>query len=182
MPSALALLKFKKNPWVKTRAFQDFLVEHSTYFSSYFAIINFPHSKYSGAFWLVLVTVLKFQGCFCSCWAALAESQGLFCSTPHPTSEETGGTQEVGTGHRQDGWSQLTTGMSHPIWYHAQHIELGEEGQGDVQSDGICIPKSSLCVMEPGCPGDAEHFPTHGNWCMNSLVWCSHVHSFCFAC
>lgn len=30
---------------------------------------------------------------------------------------------------------------SHPIWHHAQHLELGEIGQGDVQSDGICLPQ-----------------------------------------
>ena len=50
-----------------------------------------------------------------------------FCFSPHPTSEEAGGAQEVGRGHSRDSWPQLTQGIFHTIGCHAQHIKLGEE-------------------------------------------------------
>ena len=78
-------------------------------------------------FGFVLRTVLITQGCFCYCWAVLTQSQGLFCSSHHPTSEWAGGAQGVGRGHSRDSWPQLTKGISHTIWRHAQHIKLGEE-------------------------------------------------------
>ena len=53
-------------------------------------------------FGFVLKTVLITQGCFHYCRAVLTQSQGLFCVSPHPTSEEAGGAQEVGRGHSWD--------------------------------------------------------------------------------
>ena len=79
-------------------------------------------------FGFVLETVLIIQGCFHYCWAVLTQSQGLFCLSPHPTSEEAGGAQGVWSGHSWDSWPQLTKGISHTIWHHAQHIELGGGG------------------------------------------------------
>ena len=78
-----------------------------------------------------IMAVLITQGCFSYCWAVLTQSQGLFCSSHHPTSEEAGGAQEVWRGHSRDSWPQLTKGIFHTIWHHAQHIKLGEEeGRG----------------------------------------------------
>ena len=82
-------------------------------------------------FGFVLKTVLIIQECFSYCWAVLTQSQGLCCFSHHPTSEEAGGAQEAGRGHSWDSWPQLTKGIFHTIWHHAQHIKLGkEEGRG----------------------------------------------------
>lgn len=39
--------------------------------------------------------------------------------------------------------------------FHVQLIKLGEEeGRENICSDGVCLPKSSLCVLEYCCPWD----------------------------
>ena len=126
-------------------------------------------------FGFVLKTVFIIQGCFSYCWAVLTQSQGLFCSSPHPTSEEAGGAQEVGRGHSRDSWPQLTKGIFHTVWRHAQHIKLGEEegrrvhsewwhlfSQVTVKRDGALLPRRRLNTCLP--MGNSEWIP-----CSNSL-------------
>lgn len=43
---------------------------------------------------------------------------------------------------------QLTQGMLQTLWDWAQHTELGQKEEGDIWSDGLCLPKAP--VMEPG--------------------------------
>ena len=71
-------------------------------------------------FGFVTKTVLITHQCLSYCWALLAQHQGLFCSSPHPTSKQAGGAQEVGRRHSRDSWPQLTQGISHPVWCHAE--------------------------------------------------------------
>jgi len=77
-------------------------------------------------FGLVLKTVL-IAGYFSYCWEVLTQSQGLICISDCPTSEQAGGAQEAGRGHRWDSRPQLTQGIFHAIWCHAQHTKLVEE-------------------------------------------------------
>lgn len=83
-------------------------------------------------------------------------SQGPFCLSPHPTREQAGDAQGVGTGHNLDGWPQLIRGIFHTIWYHAQNITtVGKQKEWEnVQSHSNCLPKLPLHVMESSFPGD----------------------------
>lgn len=46
-------------------------------------------------------------------------------------------------------WPQLTRGIFHTIWHHAQHTKLGKKEEGaDVQNDGICLLKSPITHNE----------------------------------
>lgn len=45
-----------------------------------------------------------------------------------------------------------------------------EEEGGDVQSDGVCLPKKPLRVMGPAFLGAAECLPANGKQQMDSLV------------
>ena len=76
----------------------------------------------------VLKTVLLTQGYFSDCWSALTQSQGLFCFSPHQQIGQSA--QEPGEGTRLGSWPQLTKGIFHATWRHAQHIKLGEGGNG----------------------------------------------------
>lgn len=71
-----------------------------------------------------------------------------------PPARRLGGARN-GVRHRWDSWPQLTQEMFQTIWHRAQHIKLGEEGTEEVWSNGVCFPKSPLCVMEPCFPGNA---------------------------
>jgi len=51
---------------------------------------------------------------------------------------------------------------------------------GDIQSDGICLPKTPLCMVSPSFLVVAEHLPVNGKSRMNSLLCFACVHSFCF--
>lgn len=77
-------------------------------------------------FGCALETALITQACFSCCWAVLTQCQGLSCCSPHSTSEEAGGTKIAWRGHNQDSCPQLTKGILHLIWHHAQHIKLRE--------------------------------------------------------
>ena len=86
---------------------------------------------------------------------AYTESRPFLLLTPHHlTGKEAEGAQGFGRGHSWDSWPQLTKGISHTMWHHAQHIKLEKKEGGDVRSGGVCLPKPLLCVMEPCFPGD----------------------------
>lgn len=48
---------------------------------------------------------------------------------------------------------QLTKGIFHTIYSHAQHIKLGEEGGKTSGIVGVCLLKSPLSWVEPCFPG-----------------------------
>ena len=97
----------------------------------------------------VLRTVLITQGCFCYCWAVLTQSQGLFCFSHHTTSEEVEVVQEAGRGRSWDSWPQLTKGIFHTIWRHAQHLKQGEEEERGGCSEWCRLP-SQVTVTRGG--------------------------------
>lgn len=86
---------------------------------------------------------------------ALLPSSAHTAPQPHPHSEEVGGAQWA---ERWHSWPQLTQGRFH----HTEHVLLGEEGEGDIWSDDVCVSESLFCVMELFCTGESEHLPTHG--------------------
>lgn len=105
----------------------------------------------------------------------------FFASHITSYSKEAGDTWEVEREHSQDNCPHLD--ISWTIWQHAQYIKLRkEEGREDLWSDGICVPKSPLCVMEPWIMplplAMAEHLPAYGKEGINYLF--SSVKSFCF--
>lgn len=66
------------------------------------------------------------------------------------------GAQGAEGGQSQDSWPQMAKGMFLSIWCHAQHVKLrGMKKGGGGRS--ICLPKQSLCVMEPCSPDN--HLP-----------------------
>jgi len=85
----------------------------------------------------------------------LTSSQGPFCFSSHHTSERAGDVQEVGRGQP----THLTPNdhrdiPSHRTLFSAIKSGGKKKGRGNVQSDGICLPKLMLRVMGPSFPGD----------------------------
>lgn len=66
------------------------------------------------------------QGC---CAAEQGSHNVETFSAPCPSSEEAEGAQGALRGHRWDSWPQLTRGISHTVWHHAQHANWREEGE-----------------------------------------------------
>lgn len=119
-------------------------------------LIFFTAASMGLCFGSVLGTVLITAGCFSDCWAGLTE-QGPSCSLPHPTREWAGRsmyTRSMGT-HSRDSWPQPTQGTSQTMWCHAGE----EEGSGGCSEWWHLPSKSPLGVMEPCCPGMADHLP-----------------------
>lgn len=116
-------------------------------------------------------------------WVVFALHQGLSFSSPQPTSEGTGGAQEVLRGQSQKSWPQLATEISHNGWHHAQYIKLGEE----VSKGGMF--KVVAFVFPSNCSVWWSPFPQlswkfwntclpHGKQWINSLLCFAYVHSF----
>lgn len=92
-------------------------------------------------------TVLIRQGWFSYCWAVLTEARHFLFLTSAPQWRCTRNWEGAQSG-------QLTEGICHSIWGHAQHMKLGKKkGERDVWSDSICLPKSLLSMMKPIFPG-----------------------------
>lgn len=101
----------------------------------------------------VLKRVLITQGCLSCCWAVLkSESRHFLLLTSHQwagwrctRSQE--GTQLV----------QVTPHTQRNILYHmascSAYRASGRSKQGNIQSDGVCVPKSLLRVIELGFLG-----------------------------
>lgn len=92
-----------------------------------------------GQFFFLIVPVVPCFGI-----AVLVQCQFLFYFSHQLMSEGGEDLQEV---MGRYGWSsrlQVTEGIFHIVWHHAQYIKLGEKGEvGDIWND-ICIPKSPL--------------------------------------
>lgn len=85
----------------------------------------------------------------------LAQCQVLFSFSHHPTSEGAGDAQEVVGRHGWDSRPQVTEGIFHTIWNHAQYVKLGKKEEvRDIWNNSVCIPKSPLQMVGPGFPGD----------------------------
>lgn len=133
---------------------------------------------------LVLETMVRIQG-FCYCWAVLSQNKRVFL--PTPPHQWAGDTQEVVRGHRQDSWPQLTQGVSHTIWCHAQHIKLREEEQRwDIQHlsfkvtilhDGALIPWRWPNTCLPIRRGELFCFACTHSFCFDCLYLNPFTHS-----
>jgi len=128
-------------------------------------------------FTFVLKTVLISQGWFSHCWAVLTESQGLFCFSPHPTSKEVGGVQEVGRGCNWNSWPPLTKGTLHTIQCHAQHIKWGEEEGREGHLELWCLSSQGTvnAWCSPALLEMAEHLSANGKWWISFILCVSCV-------
>lgn len=105
-------------------------------------------------FRFVTKTVLITQKCFCYRWAVLTLSQGLFCLPPHHTNKRAGVHRKLWEG---------TAGTADPNWPKEYPRPYGimlsiyswgkETGRG-IWTNGVCLPKLPLQVVEPCFPGD----------------------------
>ena len=129
-------------------------------------------------FGFVLETVLIIQGCFCCCWAVLTESRPLLLLTP-PHQRVGWGAQEVGRGHSWDSWPQLTKGVFHTRWCHAQQCKSWGKRRKVGMFGVMPFVFPSNCYM---CwsPAFLEHLPADGKWWMNSLFCFVCTYDFCF--
>lgn len=73
-------------------------------------------------FWICTVNRVDNTGMLSS----LLSCTEIFCSLYHPTSKETGTTEEFGKEHSQDNWPKITRGLFHIIWNRAGE----QEGRG----------------------------------------------------
>lgn len=100
------------------------------------------------------------------CWAGLTHSQGF--SAPHPTPLAWGDGRGISQGGGKDEPSDCRDAPDCVEW---RQINWGEQEEGrGVLFDGTCLPKSLFHVMEPWCPGDAEHLPARP-WEVVNLAW-----------
>ena len=150
--------------WLTSNVFYSLMLFASVLVLAGIELIFFIVASMGMCFAFVLRTVLIAQGCFSYCWAVLTQSQGLCCSSPHPASEEAGGAQGVGRGHSRDSWPQLTKGIFHTIWHHAQHIKLEEEegGRGTFGAMAFVIPSNHYVWWSPAFLEMAEQLPAEG--------------------
>lgn len=82
------------------------------------------------------------QGCFRYCWAALSQHQalGLSCCS---VSELAGMHRKLGGD--TESWPKLTKGIMQTSIVFNNKSWGKERTRGDIQSEGICLPKSPLC-------------------------------------
>jgi len=112
--------------------------------------VNFLCSSYYRAmFWICAEIVLIAQGCLRYCWAVPTQSQGLFCFSPHPTSEQAGGAEEVGRGHSWESWPQLAKGIFPYSTVSCSAYKAGGKKGGGERSEWWCL-SSPVTVMRDG--------------------------------
>lgn len=132
--------------------------------------VHFLHSGYYGA------------GIFIIAEQSLHRVQVF--SASHPTTPVRGA--QGAERRRSQDRTWLTKGIFLSMWCHAQHIKLkGMKGEGgSIQSDAICLPKQSLCVMEPCSPhthlamGRGEGIPSFGLLALRAFALAIKLSSF----
>lgn len=117
-----------KMEWLVTNLIDIFNLRF--FYTELIELIFFRVASRALCFGFVLKTALITQGCFSYFWSEYTQSQGIFCLSHHSASEEALDAQESGRGQSQDTWPQLTKGIFHNIWCHAQHISWWKKEEG----------------------------------------------------
>lgn len=124
--------------------------EENVLVSVWIVVIFFIVAGVRLCFRFVTKTILLTQRSFHYCWEALAWWQVLFCLSPHPIPS--------GLGMHKELWGNRAR-TADPKWPQGYPILCGvtlccvrRRRGGDVQSDGICLLKSPLCLMDPCFP------------------------------
>ena len=106
-------------------------------------------------YWICAENSVDNTGMFVTAEQCLHRAKAFSASHPTPPVSRQGVHKELGgdTARTADPNDQRD------IPYHMTSRSAYKAGgrrrkRGDIQSDGVCLPKSPLCVMEPCFPGD----------------------------